>query len=207
MDASHASVSSGCKSKRAEPVLTVLQLHYFHINFIVSFVAITAVSVIGNITLDVRIVTLGLPILITEFCAQLLVMAILARMRIKIAFRVSSVPAGRVAQSGMYVVAEDIVAVDAGEGQTHRKQLMNPYNASIVVRKLCHELDLFWGVTSTLFGAGTIIAVLAALDADLSYILGKFALANRRECFEANKKIGWSLDICCCHGIPDDWCM
>lgn len=159
-------------------VLTFPQMDFFHINFIIAFIAITAVSVLGNVLLDIRVVTLGLPVLIFEVSLQVLLSAILASMRVKMPFRVSSVPAGRPIKSGVLCLVEDIIAVDAGQGQTYRKQLMARYNASKVVRNLCHELDYFWGIVGTIVGAGTIVAVFIVPDANLAYILGKTDLSQ-----------------------------
>lgn len=146
-------------------------MDYFNINFLVAFVAITAVNVVGNIILNIRIVALGLPILIAEVCFQLLVYAILARMHVRIPFRISSVPAGTIASSGAYSLVEDIIAVDGGQGRTYRQQLMDRYKASKTVRSLCHEMDLLWGISGTVIGVGTIVLAFALPDEDLAYTL------------------------------------
>lgn len=147
-------------------------MDYFNFNFLVAFVAITAVNVVGNITLSVRLVALGLPILIAEVCAQLLVFAVLARLQVRIPFRVSSVAAGTTGPSGVYSLVEDIIAVDGGQGRSYRQQLMDRYKASKTVRSLYHEMDLLWGISGTVIGIGTIALIFVLPDEDLAYALG-----------------------------------
>lgn len=147
-------------------------MDYFNFNFLAAFVAIPAVNVVGNVTLDIRVVALGLHIPIAKVCAQLLVFAVMARLHVKIPLRVSSVPAGTTGPSGAYSLVEDIVAVDSGQGRTYRQQLVNRYKARKTVQSLCHETDLLWGISGMVIGIGTISLVFAFSDEDLAFALG-----------------------------------
>ena len=148
-------------------------MDYFNWNFLIGFCAITAVIVAGNITLEIRIVTLGLPILLCDVCAQLLLTAILAKMGVACPIRVSSVARGEKIRSGVYAIAEDIVAVDGGQGQLFREQLQERYLYSKAVRRLCFNLDILWGTTGLLAAGLTMGLIFGLPDANAAYIMGK----------------------------------
>jgi hypothetical protein len=127
----------------------------------------------GIVTEHLRIVALGPSILLAEVCAQLLVAGILHQMGASNPFRVSSVAKGEKVRSGVYAIAEDIVAVDGGQGQTYRRQLEARYLYSEVIRSVCFRLDLIWGV-SGIAAAGLTLGLMFGLDnADVGYGLGK----------------------------------
>lgn len=94
-------------------------------------------------------------------------------------------------RSGAYVMAEDIVAVDGGQGQVYREQLKARYFASGTLRRLCFKLDIVWGV-SGLVAAGVSLGLLFGLsDKNLSYILGKFVPVA--ELNFADDPVGWVI--------------
>ena len=148
-------------------------MDYFNINFMLGFVGITAVIVVGNITTNIRVFALGLPILMTEVSFQLLAVGVMRSFNLSAPVRISSVPAGFPVRSGVYVMAEDIVAVDAGQGQEYRQQLRDRYLASKTIRALCWEMDLIWGVAGTVVGAGTMVCLFVVPDKNVGFILGK----------------------------------
>lgn len=142
------------------------------------FVVITAVVVAGNVITNIRVFAIGLPVLVTSVSFELLVVGVMTSFGSPRApFRMSSVPKGDPVRSGVYVLAEDIIAVDAGQGQTFREQLQDRYLASKTVQGLCRELDLFWGFSGTAVGAGAIVALFVVPNANVAFILGESQLA------------------------------
>lgn len=77
------------------------------------------------------------------------------------------------ARSGVYLLAEDIVGVDGGQGQTFRRELATRYEASLTVRKLCWRLDMMWGISGIIVGGGIIALIYAVPDENVAYVLGK----------------------------------
>ena len=148
------------------------QLDYSHWNFLVGFVSVTAIVIAGNITKNIRIVTLGLPILLVDACGQLLVAGILHKTRVSAPFRMSSVPKGEKIRSGVYAIAEDIVAVDGQQGQRYRRQLQNRHLNSRTIRSLCFKLDILWGLSGLAVAAACFVLIFALQDANTAYVMG-----------------------------------
>ena len=177
-------------------------MDFFNINFIIGFLGVTAVIVVGNVILNIRVYALGVPLLMTEVCFQILIGAILKSCNVRAPFRMSTVRKGEPIRSGVYVLAEDIIAVDAGQGQKYRRQLEARYLASETVQKLCAELDWFWGVTGTVVGVVNIVLLFVGTGENVAFILGEccspsvVVLANAY-------RLCYSVGICCHHGGGD----
>lgn len=151
-------------------------MDFFNWNFIFGFIVVAAVIIVGNVIKSVRTTALGLPILVIQVCGQLLLAAILAKTNFRSPVRISSVSRGQPVRSGVYSIVEDIMAVDANEGQEYRRQLEKRYQASATVRRLCWVMDLIWGVTGVAAGA-VAIGLLYGLDsANVGYILGELCI-------------------------------
>lgn len=73
-------------------------------------------------------------------------------------FRISSTPKGYVMPTALYVLIEDIVAVDGGGGQKYRRALRDRYLASPYFRQMLFEMNCFWGGGSIIWA--TIITIL-----------------------------------------------
>jgi hypothetical protein len=177
------------------------QLDYFQWNFMIGFAGITAVVVAGNVTKNIRIVTLGLPLLMVDVSAQLLVIALLHLKEAPAPFRLSSVRRGNRVRSGVYTLAEDIVAVDGGQGQTYRRQLQDRYLASHSFRMMCFHLDLLWSISGIGIGAACIALIFVLEDANVAYILGESAksrLQQRLNSFRLGSALGLRRDFYNC---------
>lgn len=95
----------------------------------------------------------------------------------RVPFRISSVAAHEPARSGVYLLAEDIVGVDGGQGQTFRRELAARYEASAAIRTLCWRLDMLWGISGVIVGGGLIALIYAVPSANVGYVLGMFSFA------------------------------
>lgn len=149
-------------------------MDFFHWNFAFGIVFITIVVAVGTSLQNVRLIALGLPLLITEVSAQLLLMGILYAANATLPMRISSVPAGAPVRGGAYVLAEDVVAVDGQQGVAYRKALDKRYMASQAVRTLCFRLDLLWGLSGVIVGAINIAAMFTIAEANVAFIIGEF---------------------------------
>lgn len=147
-------------------------MDYFNINFMVAFVFTTVIIVVGNVITNIRVIALGLPVIVTAVCFEMLVVGLASSFHKRAPFRMSSVPNGEMIRSGVYILAEDIIAVDAGQGQAFRRQLKNRYEASRTVKAICHEMDLIWGSLGTVVGIGAIVALFVVPNENVAFILG-----------------------------------
>lgn len=154
-------------------MLTSVQMDFFNINFIVATCGITAIIVTGNIIVNIRVFALGLPVLVAEVSFQMFLAGIAGSLRMKAPFRMSSVPKGEQIRSGVYVIVEDIIAVDAGQGQTFRRELQDRYLASKTVQSLCLSLDFIWGISGTIVGIGAAVALFVVPNENVAFILGE----------------------------------
>lgn len=86
----------------------------------------------------------------------------------KAPFRISSTPKGSVMPTALYVLIEDIVAVDGAGGQKYRRALRDRYLASPPFRQMLWEMNCFWGGGSVLFAIIT-TALVFTLPRDAAF--------------------------------------
>lgn len=91
-------------------------------------------------------------------------------------FRLSSTEKGSIARPGVYVIAEDICAVDGGQGEKFRIPFDERYKASSVMRSLLCRLDWMWGVSAVLVGGGIQAVIWSAHNPDIGFAVGKSTL-------------------------------
>lgn len=85
-------------------------------------------------------------------------------------FRISSTPQGSVMPTALYVLIEDIVAVDGGGGQKYRRALRDRYLASPYFRQMLFEMNCFWGGGS-IIAAAIATALVFTLERDAAYVV------------------------------------
>jgi len=96
---------------------------------------------------------------------------ILYHARVKMPFRVSSLPAGHIAHPAVFTIIEDVVAVDGGGGIQYREELIARYDASPLFRRMLNHLDAFWGFGALL--VSTLVTVLLwTIPAAIGYWIG-----------------------------------
>ncbi len=154
----------------------------------------------GNITKKIRIVTLGLPILLLDVCGQILIAALLHAMKVSAPFRMSSVAKGQTIRSGVYAIAEDIVAVDGQQGQHYRRQLEARYLSSSIIRSLCFRLDLLWGFSGVAIAAACIALIFGLSDNNIAYIMGESRWSYRVSRMLITRRLGDPMGLRRYHG-------
>lgn len=113
----------------------------------------------------------------------------------------SSVEKGDRIRSGVYTIAEDIVAVDGGQGQSYRRQLQARYLCSGDIASLCFRLDILWGLSGLVVAAICFALIFTLHEANIAYILG------RVQCFRCKvfsltiRRLGDSMGIRSRHGL------
>ena len=129
---------------------------------------------------NIRMVALSLPILMLQICLQMVLLVPLSAMHVRAPFRFSSIARGEILKPAVYVIAEDVVAVDAKQGDVFRAQWKARYETSQPFRNLLTQLDLFWGVSGTLVAGGIIAVIFAVKQTDVGWAVGK-SLPDQRK--------------------------
>ncbi|GKZ97365.1 hypothetical protein AnigIFM59636_000748 [Aspergillus niger] len=143
---------------------SIIKFDFFHWNYLLGFVLVTIIIVVG-LTEDppsVRMTSLPPSILLVQVGLTLVIVGVLAKLRVRQPFPVSSMPAGTAFRPGILVIIEDVVAVDGGRGRAYRSALMERYAASLRFRRLIEDLNWFWGFGGLLMGI-VLICILASV--------------------------------------------
>lgn len=74
---------------------------------------------------------------------------------------------------GVFVLIEDIVAVDGGGGQEFRAALLARYESSKDFQSLVEQINWLWGIGSILVAGGTTAIVYGVEDLNVVFALGK----------------------------------
>ena len=104
------------------------------------------------------------------FCFPLLLTGIWPH-RLKMPFRVSSMPPWTPLPPAVYTLVEDIVAVDGGGCVEFRQAWRIRYEHSAIMRRIVRLTSLWWG-SSGMFFAGVFIAVAWTTADDIGYGVG-----------------------------------
>lgn len=104
---------------------------------------------------------------------QLISAFLLYHARVKVPFRLSSLPAGHIAHPAVFTIIEDIVAVDGGGGVQYREELMARYDASPLFRRMLNRLDAFWGI-GAFCTASLVTTLLWTIPEQIGYWIGAF---------------------------------
>jgi len=119
---------------------------YFFWNFIFMFCILTALITSGIITENLQIVSLPLSLLIVWVSGQMVIAEVLLALHVKVPFQISSLRKGDALRPGVYVIVEDVVAVDGKQGREWRIAWNNRYLSSPVFRDFFVLREQIWAV-------------------------------------------------------------
>ena len=159
---------------------SVWNLDYFNWNFITGFVILAVLIAIGisrDTPTNVRITSLPLSILMLLVCGQLVLFIPLRALGLRAPFRFSSIERGDPLKPAVYIIAEDVVAVDGRQGDAFRAQWKARYETSAPFRQLLARLDWWWGISGVVVAAAVIGIVLGVEEAAVGWAVGKFYLS------------------------------
>lgn len=162
------------KNSRARPLNAKKGwLDFFHINFTVVWLILAVELIVGTVRPqpNVRLVAMVLPTVMFYFGGVYLCLDILRMLGAKATFRISSTHQGSVMPTALYVLIEDVVAVDGGGGQKYRHALRNRYLCSPYFRQMLFEMNCFWAGSSIVF-AVAITAIIFTTPEPVAYTLG-----------------------------------
>ncbi|CAI7585602.1 unnamed protein product [Penicillium manginii] len=147
---------------------------FFHWNYLLGFILVTIIIVIGltHEPPSVRMAALPPCILLVQVGFTLVIVGILAKLGLRQPFAVSSMPAGTVFRPGILTIIEDVVAVDGGRGRLYRSALMERYRVSLRFQKLMEDLNWFWGFGGLVMGILLITIISKAHTNTFAFGLG-----------------------------------
>lgn len=113
---------------------------------------------------------MALPLVMLTFGVPMFITGAFDR-RLRLPFRVSSLPANSPLPPLTYTIVEDVIAVDGGGGLAFRHAWAHRYQTSVIIRRVCRNTSLLWGLSGTLIGIALVIAGWLA-PTDTAYGLG-----------------------------------
>ncbi|KAI0647655.1 hypothetical protein C8Q79DRAFT_999291 [Trametes meyenii] len=119
---------------------------------------------------SVHTVAMSLSCLMICFCVPLLITALWPH-KLKVPFRVSSMPPYTGLPPAVYTMVEDIIAVDGGGCVEFRQAWRIRYEHSAIMRRIVRATSLWWGASGTVL-AGGFIAVAWTTPDDIGYGIG-----------------------------------
>lgn len=152
-------------------------LDYFNWNFIIGFIILTIIIAMGisrDAPTSVRITSLPLSVLMLLVCVQLVLFIPLRALGLRAPIRFSSIARRDPLKPAVYIIAEDVVAVDGGQGDAFRAQWMARYETSALFRTLLARLDWWWGVSGVVV-AGAVVGIVFGVEAEeVGWAVGMF---------------------------------
>ncbi|KAM5538579.1 hypothetical protein V8D89_007608 [Ganoderma adspersum] len=144
----------------------------FTIQISIAMTAFFAPLIVGSSLnpASVHIVAMSLSCFMIVFCFPLLITSIWPH-KLKMPFRVSSMPPWTGLPPAVYTIVEDIVAVDGGGCVEFRQAWRIRYEHSAIMRRIIRVTSFYWGASGCVLAA-VLIAIAWTTSDDVGYGLG-----------------------------------
>ena len=142
---------------------------------VLTIAVVTTLLIVGAAPHIVFLRVLSMPAPAILFClaGSIFLMSLYSARGWKAPFRISSTNKGEKVLPGIYYIAEDIVAVNAGGGRPFREGWAARYNASPIFRKMIRDQSWFWSIPGLLVAiACTVVVVIHSVPKPVSYGIG-----------------------------------
>lgn len=158
------------------------ELDYFQYNMMFGFLLITLIIILSvSLPKPVpRLAAMPHTVLIFQVSLQLIFATSLVNFKARFPFTFSSMPRSEPARSGVYIIMEDVVAVDGGQGIEFRRLLDARYRWSEDIRRLLHHLDLYWGLSGLVLATLLTAAIFTIPNHDAVFVIGKLIMFGQR---------------------------
>jgi hypothetical protein len=136
---------------------------------------VTSLLIVGAAPHIVFLRVLSMPGPAILFClaGPIFLMSLYSACGWKAPFRISSTAKGEKVLPGIYYIAEDIVAVNAGGGRPFREGWAARYNASPIFRKMIRDQSWFWSIPGLFVAAAcTVVVCIHPVPASVAYGIG-----------------------------------
>jgi hypothetical protein len=150
-------------------------MDFFGWNFLFGFIVLSVIISLGIAFENLTVVALPLTVLLLYVCFELILVEILMAANIRAPFRCSSVRKGDILKPGVFIIVEDVVAVDGKQGRAFRQAWSERYESSAVMRAHLKKMDWLWGCTGLAVVAVVWGVVFGVDNKEIGYALG-FAL-------------------------------
>ena len=145
---------------------------FFNWNFLLGFIALTALISAGSSVTSWPAVSLPIAVVLLYVCLELVLVQILMAFNLTLPFRLSSIPPHGKLRSGSSIIVEDIIAVDGGAGQSFRQTWNDRYERSAPLRLLLMQMDLLWGISGLMLVAAIFGLVFGVDNGEVGYVVG-----------------------------------
>ncbi|KAJ5260474.1 hypothetical protein N7478_012079 [Penicillium angulare] len=145
---------------------------YFFWNFVFTFCVLTALITSGITTENLQIVSLPLSILVLWVSGQMVIAEVLLAIDVKVPFRMSSLQKGDKIRPGVYVIVEDVVAVDGKQGRAWRQAWNDRYLSSPLFRHFLSQIERMWAASGLSVVAIVWGVVFGLENHDIGFALG-----------------------------------
>lgn len=118
----------------------------------------------------------------------------------KAPFRISSTPKGSTMPTALYVLIEDVVAVDGGGGQIYRYALRTRYLSSPYFRRMLFQMNCFWTGGAIVFAAA-FTAIIFTVQENVAFtvsVSGRPLQGSAIKCttmLTDAPQLGWTLPL------------
>ncbi|TAQ86515.1 hypothetical protein B7494_g5180 [Chlorociboria aeruginascens] len=143
--------------------------------FVLTIGSVTTLLIVGAAphVEFLRVLSMPGPAILYCLAGPVFLMTLYSACEWKAPFRISSTAQGEKVLPGIYYVAEDIVAVNAGGGRPFREGWAARYNASPIFRKMIRDQSWFWSISGLLVAIScTIIVCIHAVPNTVAYGIG-----------------------------------
>lgn len=150
-------------------------MDFFNICAVFGFIIVSAVlsTATTNEPADMRQASMPQTIILFLAGGLLCIVGVMHRLRWKTPVPLSSAARGQVPRPEVYILVEDIVAVDGDGKDIFREKLAARYEASPVYCRLLVQLNWFWGIGSVTMSAITTMIIYTVNNIDVIFALGK----------------------------------
>jgi len=143
--------------------------------FVLTIAAVTSLLIVGAAPhiVFLRVLSMPGPAILYCLAGPVFLMSLYSARGWKAPFRISSTAKGEKVLPGIYYIAEDIVAVNAGGGRPFREGWAARYNASPIFRKMIRDQSWFWSIPGLFVAiACTVVVVINPVPESVSYGIG-----------------------------------
>jgi len=145
--------------------------------FVLTIAVVTSLLIVGAAPhiVFLRVLSMPGPAILYCLAGPIFLMSLYSACGWKAPFRISSTAKGEKVLPGIYYIAEDIVAVNAGGGRPFREGWAARYNASPIFRKMIRDQSWFWSIPGLFVAvACTVVVVINPVPEAVAYGIGMF---------------------------------
>jgi hypothetical protein len=146
---------------------------------VLTIATVTSLLIVGAAPHIVFLRVLSMPAPAILFClaGPVFLLSLYSACGWRAPFRISSTAKGEKVLPGIYYIAEDIIAVNAGGGRPFREGWSARYNASPIFRKMIRDQSWFWSVPALFVAvACTVVVCIHPVPDPVAYGIGMLLL-------------------------------